>query len=168
MSLVQFTVSGSFLLNDIIEGHPSNNRSIEMQLMRWFQNGNLNLQLYQESRSWPDADIFLDALPSPSYDILSPVNFDTSVTPGPKSVISSLSQDLVQCLSRLYSKLYPTHIQLFERGEIFIPSTFSINWHGQTLNVSFHGQNKTCYVFLSPPFPFPNDSSSQFEGHCRD
>ena len=53
---------------------PSN---IEMQLMRRFQNENLNLQWYQESRAWPDADIiFVDALPSPSYDILSPLNFD--------------------------------------------------------------------------------------------
>ena len=157
--------------NGILEGQPSNNRSIEMQLMRRFQNDNLNLHLHQESKAWPDADIFLDALPSPSYDILSPANFDTSVTPGPKSVISSLSQDLVQCLSKLYSKLYPTHSQLFDRGEIFVPSTFrkysTINWHGQTLNVSFHGQKKTCYVFLPPPFPFPNDSSSQFDGSQR-
>lgn len=156
--------------NGILEGQPSNNRSIEMQLMRRFQNDNLNLQLHQESRTWPNADIFFDALPSPSYDILSPVFFDTSVTPGPKSIISSLSQELVECLSKLYCKLYPTHSQLFEKGEIFVPSTFrkysALNWHGQTLNVSFRGQ-KTCYVFLPPPFPFPNDSQSPFEGSQR-
>ena len=62
-----------------------------MQLMRRFQSDNLNMQLHQEAREWPDANFFLDALPNPSHDILSPADFDTTVTPGPKSVISSLS-----------------------------------------------------------------------------
>ena len=69
--------------NGILEGQPSNNRSIEMQLMRRFQSDNLNMQLHQEAREWPDANFFLDELPNPSHDILSPADFDTTVTPGP-------------------------------------------------------------------------------------
>ena len=72
--------------NGILEDQPSNNRSIEMQLMRRFQSDNLNMQLHQEARKWPDAIFFLDALPNPSHDILSPADYDTTVTPGPKSL----------------------------------------------------------------------------------
>ena len=105
-----------------------------MQLMQRFQNDNLNLRLHEEGRRWPEAEIFLDALPSPTYHILSPANFDLPVSPSPKYVISSLAPHLVQCWSKLYSKLYPTHNELFDKGEIFVPSTFKkyslINWHG--------------------------------------
>ena len=157
--------------NGVLEGQPTNNRSIEIQLMRRFQKDNLNLQLHQEAREWPEADIFLEALPSPSYDILSPASFDVSVTPGPKSVIRSLSPDLVKCLSKLYSKLYPSYSHLLDKGEIFVPSTFkrysTIKSHGHSLNISVHGQHKGCYVFVTPPFQFPSGSSSEFESPER-
>ena len=52
--------------NGILEGQPTKNRSIEMHLMWRFQKDNLNLQLHQEATEWPEADIFLEALPSPS------------------------------------------------------------------------------------------------------
>ena len=58
--------------NGILEGQPSNNRSIEMQLMRRFQRDNLHLHLQEEAKQWPDADIFLDALPNPLFDVCSP------------------------------------------------------------------------------------------------
>ena len=110
-------------------------------------------------------------LPSPSYDILSPASFDVSVTPGPKSVIRSLLPDLVKCLSKLYSKLYPSYSHLLDKGKIFVPSTFkrysTIKWHGHSLNISIHGQHKGCYVFVTPPFQFPSGSSSEFESPER-
>ena len=109
---------------------------------------------------------FLDALPSPSYDILSPAVFNLSVTPGPKSVITSLSPDLVPCLSKLYGKLYPAHSQLFDKEEIFVPSTFrqysTIKWHGKNLNAQ-----QCCYVYVVPPFPFSSESSAAFENPER-
>jgi len=66
----------------------------------------------------------MDTLPNPTYDVLSCSNFDTSVSPGSDFVIDSLSQDLVSYLVKLYRKLYPSHAQLFEKGEIYILSTF--------------------------------------------
>ena len=137
-----------------------------MQLMRRFQSDKFNMQLHQEAKEWPDANFFLDALPNPSHDILSPADFDTTVTPGPKSVISSLSPELMPHLSKLFSKIYPTHSVMLENGDIFLPSTFrtfsTINWHGQSLHIS-----KQCYVFAVPPFPFPCSSSSAFEAPER-
>ena len=62
--------------------------------MMRFQNDNFRLQLHHEAQQWPKADFFLNALPSPSYDILSPAVFNLSVIPGP---ITSLSPDLVPC-----------------------------------------------------------------------
>ena len=61
--LREFGPSHSFWLfpfeqyNGILEKQPSNNRSIEIQLMRRFQNHNLNLQLCQSVRQRPEADI---------------------------------------------------------------------------------------------------------------
>lgn len=111
--------------------------------MRRFQNDNLHLQL----------------LPRPNYDILSPVNFDTSIAPGPKSVISCLSPELLQSLLKLYSKLYPIHSEVIDKGEIFLPSTFR--------QLPAHGQQKGCYILLAPPFPFSSDSASQFKNYER-
>ena len=153
--------------NGILEVQPTNNRSIEMQLMRRFLKDNTNLQLHQEARQWPDAELFLEAFPHLMYDILSPVDFDLSVSPGPKSVIESLSPEAVSSLSKFYQQLYPLHEHLFDSGEIFIPSTFrkysSIKWHGKNLAASLHGNTKNCYVFVTPPFPFTSRSSSVFE-----
>ena len=75
--LRKFGPSHSFWLfpferyNGIWENQPSNNRSrsIEIQLMRRFQKDNLNLQLGQSVRQWPEADSFLDALPNFTYMI---------------------------------------------------------------------------------------------------
>ena len=47
--------------NGILEDQPTNNRSIEMQLMRRFLRDNLHLHLQHEAQQWPDADLFLDA-----------------------------------------------------------------------------------------------------------
>ena len=126
--------------------------------MRRFLRDNLHLYLQHEARQWLDADLFLDALPTPSYDILSPVGFDQSVLPGAKFVIASLSEDMIQNLCKLYSKLYPSCEHLFNEGQIFIPSTYkkysTVKWHGKNLVSVSNKSSKNCCVFLSPPFPF--------------
>ena len=107
-----------------MEEQRSNNQSIEMQLMGLFQNDNLHLYL-QEVKQWPDANLFLDAFPNPSYNLSFPRQFDKSVSPGPKSRIDSFSCELFKnYLINVYCKLYPIHEQLFRGGEIFIPSIF--------------------------------------------
>ena len=108
-----------------MEEQRNNNRSIEMQLMSLFQNDNLHLHLQEEVKQWPDANLFLDAFPNPSYNLSFPRQFDKSVSPGPKSRIDSFSCELFKnCLINVYCKLYPIHEQHFRAGEIFIPSIF--------------------------------------------
>ena len=54
--------------NGILEGQPTNNRSIDLQLMHRFQKDNTHLHLHHEAKQWPNADHFLQALPDPPYD----------------------------------------------------------------------------------------------------
>ena len=62
--------------NGILEGQPSNNRSVEMQLMCQFPKDNLHIHLQEEAKQWHDnKNIFLDALPNPLLDACSPENF---------------------------------------------------------------------------------------------
>ena len=86
--------------NGILEGQPTNNRAIELQLMRRFQKDTMHLHLHHEAKQWPNAKHFLQALPDTAYDISSPASFDESVIPGPKSVIGSLSSDSISCLRK--------------------------------------------------------------------
>ena len=65
--------------NGILEGQPTNNRSIELQLMRCFQKDNMHLHFHHEAQQWPNANDFLQALPDPPYDVNSPTLFDHSV-----------------------------------------------------------------------------------------
>ena len=89
--------------NKILEGQPTNNCSVELQLMRGFQKDNMHLHLNHEAKQWPHANYFLGALPDTPYDISSPVIFSESVDSGPKSVIGSLAADSIACLHELYS-----------------------------------------------------------------
>ena len=137
--------------------------------MRKFQKDNLHIHLQHEARQWPDAELFLNALPTPPYNILSPMKFDQSVLPGPKSVIASLTSDMVHCLCKLYCKLYPSSKQLFNEGQIFTPSTFkkysTVKWHGKNLVSAL---NKNSFRFVAPPFPFTSSlHKCEFEGKER-
>jgi len=107
--------------------------------MRRFQKDNmhlhLHLHLHHEAKQWPNADHFLDALPDSPYDILSPVMFDESIVPGPKSVIGSLSTDSIICLHHLYSKLYPAYGNQFQEGQNL--------YHLHSENIlALHGEGK--------------------------
>ena len=110
--------------NGILEGQPTNNCSIELQLMHRFQKDNTHLHLHHEAKQWPNADHFLQALPDPPYDITSPVLFDQSVVPGPKCVVASFPTHLVECLRDLYSTLYPAFKTEILGGKVNIPSMF--------------------------------------------
>ena len=96
----------------------------------------MHLHLHHEAKQWPCADHFLDALPTPPYDISSHFSFDESVVPGPKSVISS-SADSIICLCQLYSRLYPPYEEQLREGQVSISSTFkkysSITWRGEKI-----------------------------------
>ena len=80
MNLVPYIVLPFERYNGILylEGQHTNNRCIEMQLIRRFQNDNLNFNsIKKQDNEWPDAEFFL----------LSPVVLDMSVSPRSKSVI---------------------------------------------------------------------------------
>ena len=143
--------------NGILEGQPSNNRSIELQLMRRFLKDNMHLQLQHEAQHWPNAAHFLEVLPNPTYDS-SIVHFDSTAVLGSKSVVGSLDTDNISCLRTLYATLYPAHASSFLDNRAFIPSTFkkyyTIKWKGKNLISSFNKNAKNTFVFVSPPFPF--------------
>ena len=153
--------------NGVLEGQPTNNRSIELQLMRRFQRDNMHLHLHHEAQQWPNADHFLQAIPDTPYDIASPVTFDHSVLPGPKYVISSLAPHLVECLRELYSDLYPAYEAQIMDTTFNIPSTYkkycSIKWHGKQISSSFNKSCKNPFVFAAPPFQFTTSNPTEFE-----
>ena len=48
--------------NGILRNQPTNNRSIEIQLMRRFHKDNSHVQLVNEAKYWPLSDMFLDLI----------------------------------------------------------------------------------------------------------
>jgi len=48
--------------NGIPEDQPTNNRSVELQLMRYFQKDNASINLQHEVRSWLAAEHFIDVI----------------------------------------------------------------------------------------------------------
>lgn len=168
-SLGQFMVSGCFHSNAIMEYWRVNQLTIDQLRYSWCEGSRGIICIFTYNKKQDiglNLIFFLDALPIPSYDILSSVNFDHSVSPGPKSVIASFSSDMTQCLSKIYSKIYPSNEHLFSTGQIFIPSTFkkyaTITWHGKTLVSAVNKNANDCFVFVSPPFPFTSSHECDF------
>lgn len=99
----------------VLEAQPTNNRSVELQLMRRFQKDNLHLRLHHEAKHWEGADHFLKALPDPPYESSSLANFDDTVVPGHRSVIA---KEECNILCKYYATLYPHHANSFLEGRI--------------------------------------------------
>ena len=70
---------------------PTNNRSLEIQLMHRFPKDIRHLQLHYEALSLPLVDHFKVTLPDAPCDV--PLVLDTDTTPGPRSVVATLSLD---------------------------------------------------------------------------
>jgi len=126
----------------------------------------MHLHLHHEAKQWPNADYFLDTLPDTPYDISSPVVFDESIVPGPKSVIGTLSADSIICLRLLYSKLYLEYGNQFQEGQISISSTFrkysSITWRGKSLTSTLNQNARNPFVFVAPTFSFASGIHTEF------
>ena len=60
--------------NGILGQQPTNNRSVEIQLMRRFLSDNSHLNLFHQAEQWPHADIFLDLIP----DVTTTINSEAS------------------------------------------------------------------------------------------
>ena len=129
--------------NGIMEEQRSNNRSIEMQLMSLFQNDNLHPHLQEEVKQWPDANLFLDAFPNPSYNISFPIQFDKSFSSGPKSRIDSFSCELFKnCLINVYCVNYTQYMITY------LEKYSTIKWHGKMLTSTLKKNVKNCFVFF--------------------
>ena len=157
--------------NGILGGQPTNNRSIELQLMRRFHKDNAHIQLCHEAKHWPHYEIFQKALPSTQYDMSSSLEFDMSVTPGYKSKLGCFSNDHISVLRKFYSNLYPVYANMLSDGSILIPSTFrkysSITWRGKELTSTINKNVKNPFVFVSPPLSFTSSVQDEFEGTER-
>ena len=92
--------------NGILGSQPSNNRSIEIQLMNRFYKDNLHMQLATEANHWPLSDTFLDLITDTASTPTSNVACSVDIELGVKYTISSLSSDLLAVLRKLYSVLH--------------------------------------------------------------
>ena len=159
--------------NGILEGQPTNNRSIELQLMRRFQKDNIHLNLHHEATHWPFADHFLPTLPDLPYESTTSTSlvFNNSVIPGSKYVIASLPTDLLGCLRELYALLYPSLKEQILDGTISLPSMVrkysTIMWHGKCLKSTLDSNCKNPFIFAVPPFQFSSSAPGEFEGKER-
>lgn len=154
--------------NGIMEAQPTNNRSIELQLMQRFQRDNFHLHLHHEAKNWPNAEHFLQALPDPPCDDKQLTSANQSVVPGHRSVIATLSKDEIRILSKLYSKMYPQYANLFLEGKISLSTTFrkycSIVWKGKTIHSKLNKNTQNPFIFASSPFPFTTSNPIELGG----
>ena len=79
--------------NGLLGKHPNNNRSIEVQLMRRFQEDNVNIAMLGHVESWPFSDTFKELLPE--QNSADNVCNEQQITTDPKATIGTLSQELV-------------------------------------------------------------------------
>lgn len=85
--------------NGLLGNQPTNNRSIELQLMRHFQRDNTHPQLINQAKEWPDSDMFLNLITDAN-------KCDTSKTlPCFKYIIGTLVQEELSILQAVYCKL---------------------------------------------------------------
>ena len=68
--------------------------------MKHFQKDIRQLQSHYEALSLPLVEHFKVTLPDAPCDV--PFVFDTDTTPGPRSVMATLSLDEMQCLRKFY------------------------------------------------------------------
>ena len=160
--------------NGILGSQPTNNRSIEIQLMRRFHKDNTHLHLAAEVKHWPLSDLFLDLITDDNGSSVSNNNpqlaFSNDIGLGSKYVISALSSDLLVVIRKVYSKLYPEHADGLVSGQISVSSTYKRYAHvtrkGKRIG-SLQSGAKNAYVLAVPTFSFTSSRPSEFEGNCR-
>ena len=151
--------------NGILGSQPTNNHSVEVQLMRRFHKDNMHLQLATEANHWQLSEVFGDLLPAAN------LSSTENILLGSKYIISSFPSELLNILKKLYSKLYPEFSERILKGEISISSTFHrythITWHGKRIYSTLQQSAKNTYVLATPPFPFTTSNTNEFEGNLR-
>ncbi len=151
--------------NGLLGNQPTNNRSIELQLMRRFQRDNLHLQLINQARQWPDSDIFLGLVAESDVN----KNNTTDNVPCSKYTRSCLTQEEVAVLQAVYCKLYPQHSHnpsLISLSCTVKKFTYVI-WNGKKINSEHNRNAKNCFAMASPVFDFTSSVPTEFEGTKR-
>ena len=137
--------------NGILGSQPTNNRSVEVQLMRRFHTDNTflssakNMQfskyfndLVEDSRCFTDDNTGLD------------------IKLGSKYLVSTLSVEFKTIISKLYTNLYPNFSEQFINGSIYIPSLVHkypfIIKNGTRIHSLMRQGAKNPYVLASPVF----------------
>ena len=147
--------------NGILGSQPTNNRSVEVQLMRRFHTDNTflssakNMQfskyfndLVEDSRCFTDDNTGLD------------------IKLGSKYLVSTLSVEFKTIISKLYTNLYPNFSEQFINGSIYIPSLVHkypfIIKNGTHIHSLMRQGAKNPYVLASPVFEFSTSHQSEF------
>ena len=151
--------------NGILGDEPTNNRSIEVQLMDRFMKDNAHLQLLSSvpSASSNITSAFSRAVLEHACSFTSTRHLDAVASrsqigrfsPAPKHTISSFSKLEVNILRNVYSKVYPSLLL----ADLFIPQTFKkmayVTIDGQRVN---NGQ----YILARNVFRFSSSGVCTF------
>ena len=149
--------------NGILEEQPTNNRSVELQLMRRFQKDNASLNLQHEVKSWPEAEKNFGVLLDGDNDLDSTA-FANVTKPGPKSTLGSFTTESIPIMKRLYAKLYPDFESQILDSQVYVSYTFrkysTIQWHGKTLTSNLNKNAKNCLLMALPHFNFSSSGDT--------
>lgn len=153
--------------NGILGNQPTNNRSIELQLIRRFQRDNIHLQLIDQAKQWPDADLFLGLI---AENVNQCDTSDTSTIPCSRYTICCLAQEEISILKVLYSKLYPQYSQKFGNqipiSSIIKKFTYIVK-NGKRIGSECNENAKNCFITASPMFAFTTSAPTEFDGTTR-
>lgn len=154
--------------NGILGNEPTNNRSIEIQLMTRFLKDNAHLELLLSVPPASDevTNTFSKAILDQVCSFTSVKHLDSTfhpqdcstecenITPAKKYKLSSFSEEEMKLVSELYSKLFPS----FSIGtqDVYLPQTFkkmdSVSVGGNKLRTGL-------YILAKPVFDFPGSST---------
>ena len=155
-------------MNGVLGDQPSNNRSIEVQLMHRFMNDTAHLQLLQvlPSDSTDISDLFYHSIGDHALGFYSVKHLDSNVSrctqfssgfqyvPASKYNLSVFSHLEVNILAKIYCVLYPT----LQIANICLPQSYkrmkSVTVKGQEI---YSGQ----YVLAKPVFPFREEAANR-------
>ena len=147
--------------NGLLGSQPTNNRSVELQLMKRFIKDNIHFECLHHAASMPLADEFQRTIAGHAllYQSLSEVKAagteqDPTIVCPSKYTLTVLSDDFLTVLRNLYSIIYPQRPALV--ADTFFPSTCKkykhISINGNKISSLSEGTNcKVPYVLTKMP-----------------
>ena len=114
--------------NGLLGDQPTNNRSIEQQLMKRFKRDNLHLECLHQANSMPLASEFGETVTSHALSFQSLLKCELTSEKHnfkypTKYTLTVLCDDYFQILKQLYSIIYPSYSAVMIDGSISLPST---------------------------------------------